>query len=136
MPNKSWISRSCQLAAGMASVSEFNSGWSPGSGTRTSTTYTPVVEYTYTVNGATLQGKRLSPGGTMSYDYNTAQGILSRYQPGQPVTVHYDPANPTQAVLETKAAGSLLLFILGGVFLAIGLGIGGVSTVMSLLALF
>ncbi len=105
-------------------------------GTTTRTTYAPVVEYTYTVNGTALQGKRLSPGGNMSYDYATAERILSRYQPGQPVSVHYDPADPTQAVLETKAAGGLLLFIVGGVFLVIGLGIGGASAVTSLLALF
>ncbi len=105
-------------------------------GTRTSTTYAPAVEYTYQVNGTAFQGKRLSTGGTMSYDYNTAQRIISRYQPGQPALIHYDPADPAQAVLETRAAGSLLLFILGGLFLVLGLGIGGVTTVMSVLALF
>lgn len=103
--------------------------------TETHVTYKPVVEYTYDANGTRFQGGRLSPGGDMSYDYNTAQRFLSKYQPGQPATVHYDPANPAQAVLETQAAGSMVLFVVGGIFLLIGILAGGVTTVIELLKL-
>ena len=89
--------------------------------TSTSTSYTPIVEYTYQVGGQTYQGSRVFPGASMSYDHGTAQGIVSRYQPGATVTVHYDPANPTQAVLETKSKGGNLFLILGTVFAVLGI---------------
>lgn len=104
--------------------------------TETHISYKPIVEYTYDVNGTRFQGGRLSAGGDMSYDYNTAQRVLSTYQPGQPAAVHYDPADPAQAVLETKAAGSMVLFVVGGIFLLIGILAGGVTTVIELLKLF
>jgi hypothetical protein len=87
----------------------------------TSTSYTPIVEYTYVIGGQTYQGSRVFPGASMSYDHGTAQGIVNRYQPGAAVTVHYDPGDPAQAVLETKAKGGNLFLILGGVFAALGL---------------
>jgi hypothetical protein len=88
--------------------------------TYTRTTYTPVVEYTYSVGSQALRGTRIFPGATMSYDLGTAQGIVNRYQAGQPATVHYDPAEPGNAVLETSARSGNLLMILGGIFTAIG----------------
>ena len=88
--------------------------------TYTRTTYTPVVEYTYSVGGRALSGTRIFPGSTLSYDLGTAQGIVNRYQAGQPATVHYDAADPTNAVLETSARSGNLLMILGAVFTAIG----------------
>jgi len=87
----------------------------------TSTSYNPVVEYTYQIGQQVYQGNRVFPGATMSYDLGTAQGIVNRYQPGMAVTVHYDPADPTQAVLETKSKGGNLFLILGAVFAIIGM---------------
>lgn len=89
--------------------------------TSTSTSYTPIVEYTYQVGGQTYQGSHIFPGASMSYDHGTAQGIINRYQPGVAVTVHYDPADPTQAVLETKSKGGNLFLILGSVFAVLGI---------------
>ena len=89
--------------------------------TYTRTTHMPVVEYTYELGGKTFRGSKIFPGANMSFDLGTAQGIINRYQAGQPTTVHYNPADPTQAVLETKAKGGNLLFILGAVFAVIGL---------------
>ena len=87
----------------------------------TSTSYTPIVEYTYEVGGKTYQGNKVFPGASMSYDHGTAQGIVNRYQPGAAVTVHYDPTDPTQAVLETKSKGGNLFLILGAVFAVLGM---------------
>jgi len=87
----------------------------------TSTSYTPMVEYNYEIDGRTYQGKRVFPGASMSYDHGTAQSIVNRYQPGATVSVHYDPVDPTQAVLETKSKGGNLFLILGSVFALLGM---------------
>lgn len=84
------------------------------------TTYAPVVEYAYEVGGKTYQGNRIFPGATMSYDLGTAQSIVNRYQPGSTAAVHYDPANPIEAVLEIKAKGGNLFMIIGAVFAILG----------------
>ena len=89
--------------------------------TYTRTSYTPNIEYTYTAGGQTYHGSRVFPGASMSYDHGTAQNIVNRYQPGAAVAVHYDPGDPTQAVLETKAKGGNLFLILGGVFAVLGI---------------
>jgi hypothetical protein len=39
-------------------------------------------------------------------------------------------------VLETKAAGSMVIFIVGGIVLLIGILAGGVTTVVEVLKLF
>jgi hypothetical protein len=86
----------------------------------THTSYAPVVEYTYDVGGKTYQGNHIFPGATMSYDLGTAQNIVNRYQPGSTAAVHYDPANPMDAVLEIKAKGGNMFMIIGGVFAVLG----------------
>ncbi len=88
--------------------------------TYTHTSYAPVVEYTYEVGGKTYLGNHISPGAAMSYDLGTAQNIVNRYQPASAATIHYDPANPMQAVLETQAKGGNLFVIVGGVFAVLG----------------
>lgn len=64
-------------------------------------TYAPVVEYTYEVNGNSYRSDKINSGWTVSYDLSTAQNKINQYQPGASVTVHYNPANPADAVLET-----------------------------------
>ena len=81
------------------------------------------------------QGNRIFPGETMSCDLGTAQGIVNRYQPGMAVNVHYDPANLTQAVLETQSKGGNLFFILGAVFAVLGLLGGCIGAVMAVVSL-
>ena len=102
--------------------------------TYTRTSHTPVVEYTYEIGGKAFQGNRIFPGSGLSYDLNTAQGILNRYQPGQTATVHYDPTDPTQVVLETNAKGGVVFFIIGGVFLFLGLAGCCISGVLAIAA--
>ena len=89
--------------------------------TSTSTSYTPMVEFSYEIDGRTYRGNRVFPGTSMSYDHGTAKSIVNRYQPGATVSVHYDPADPTQAVLETKSKGGNLFLILGSVFAVLGM---------------
>lgn len=86
----------------------------------TRTTHTPIVEYAYQYMGKSYQGSKIFPGANMSFDLGTAQGIVSRYPPGQQCTVHYNPADLTDVVLETKAKGGNLMVILGAIFAVIG----------------
>jgi hypothetical protein len=37
--------------------------------------------------------------------------------------VHYDPADPNNAVLETKAAGGVILLTIGFIFIGLGVAI-------------
>jgi hypothetical protein len=85
----------------------------------TSINYKPVVTYTYTIMGQTFTGEQLSFG-NMNYDRSTAAKKIAPYPQGSQVMVHYDPDNPLNAVLETKAAGSILFLIIGILFMLIG----------------
>lgn len=84
--------------------------------------YEPQVIYQYSALGKSYQGNHISIG-NISYDYGTASRIIAEYPQGSAVTVHYDPADPSSSVLETRAAGGILSFILGFVFLLIGLAV-------------
>ena len=89
--------------------------------TRHHTSHIPEVAYTYELQGKTYQGNKVFPGGRIGFDLGTAQGIINRYQPGQAATVHYNPADPAAAVLETKSKGGNIFMIIGAVFAVIGL---------------
>jgi len=88
-----------------------------------STTYEPVVKYTYTAAGQTYTGGRINYGPNQS-DSGTARKTISRYPLGSTVSVRYDPQNPAEAVLETNAAGSKLFMIIGIMFLVLGVCLG------------
>ena len=78
-------------------------------------TYYAEVTYDYRVNGVSYTGDKIAVG-EMSTSAANAQGILNRYPVGKKVTVHYAPAHPSEAVLETS--------IHGGTWLCLGLGAG------------
>jgi hypothetical protein len=60
----------------------------------------PAVTYSFSVGGVTYQGTRVSLG-NISGTY--AQEALARYPAGASVTVFYDPADPSDCVLERDA---------------------------------
>jgi hypothetical protein len=83
-------------------------------------TYSANISYNYQVAGIQYEGTRLAFGEmTTSPEY--AQGILKRYPVGKKVPVHYDPANPELAVLETGLHGGTgIAFAVGTVFVLAG----------------
>ena len=87
---------------------------------RTTVTYEPQVQYQYSLMGQTYQGDRLAFG-KVSYNYGLASKKLAPYAQGANVVVHYDPADPSKAVLETKAAGGVILIVIGAIFMVLGL---------------
>ncbi len=89
---------------------------------RTSYTYEPVVEYTYSLMGQGYSSKKIAFGAT-GFNQRKAQEILARYPQGATVTVHYNPQNPGEAVLETTAKGGVAFIIAAVAFIVIGLAI-------------
>jgi len=85
----------------------------------TTVSYIPVVNYSYTVEGSSYKGSKLTFGSS-TYDSTTAHNIVDQYSTGSSVGVHYDPKNPAKAVLEVKAVGTKMNLIVGIVFAALG----------------
>jgi cytoskeletal protein RodZ len=62
--------------------------------------YRPRVEYTYTVDGQTYTGTALGRDMVEVSSSQHAKTHAARYVPRAPVTVFYDPNDPSQALLE------------------------------------
>jgi hypothetical protein len=76
---------------------------------KTRTTYLPVVEFAYTVEGNRLHSRQVKLGLEVSGSESLAQGIVDRYPAGSPVEVHYDPQDPSNAALENPTATNWIL---------------------------
>lgn len=86
-------------------------------------TYTPKIEYNYTVNGVNYSGNRISFEIVSATDYTWAQNKVNLYYKGKNVTVYYNPENPSESVLEKGFSGyPLFPTVLCIVFIIIGLG--------------
>ncbi len=87
-----------------------------------STIYTAHVRYTYRVDGTAYASTRVRFGGEVTFDRRQqAQDFLAAYPEGGSVTVHYNPADPRDAVLETTVQAGLGLLLAGGGFALAGL---------------
>lgn len=74
-----------------------------------STNY-PVVQYSYQVGGQTYNGMKIAPGPEVG---GTGAGkVVSRYPAGAQVMVFYNPQNPSDAVLETKAPAQWVIWLI------------------------
>jgi len=100
-----------------------------------STSYQPRVVYTYQVAGVDYQASGLSFGAVRSGSRRSAEQALQAYPVGQPVTVHYNPQKPSEAVLNPQAGGSKAFLIAGIVLAVLGLMIGCVGIVFALVSL-
>jgi hypothetical protein len=79
------------------------------SGDSGSTNY-PVVQYSYQVSGQAYQGTKIAPGPEVG---GTGAGrVVERYPAGAQVMVFYNPQNPSDAVLETKAPAQWILWLI------------------------
>ncbi|MBK7395536.1 MAG: DUF3592 domain-containing protein [Myxococcales bacterium] len=88
-------------------------------GLRQSTTiYTPVVHFTYTVDGRQFEGTRLARS-VSSSERERAQARIAPYTVGAPVMVLCDPADPSTAYLEVhRSLGAIILLCFGCVLIA------------------
>lgn len=76
---------------------------------KTRTTYLPIVEFAYTVDGHRLHSRQVKLGLEVSGSESLAQGISDRYPVGAPVEVHYDPQDPSNAALENPTETNWIL---------------------------
>ena len=88
------------------------------------TTYSADVLYSYSVEGKTYKGYRISFPDPGSGSSSHAHNIVDRYPKGKEVLVHYRPDKPSKSVLEAGTnwisyllPGGGLVFLLGGVII-------------------
>jgi hypothetical protein len=66
-------------------------------------TWHPEIHYAYEVSGSTYQSTRYALISEPSFsNLEQAEKFRSRFNTGDPVQVHYDPANPSNAYLDDK----------------------------------
>lgn len=82
------------------------------------TRYVPVVAYEYDVEGTLYRAARLRFGDTSSLELDAAKHTTDRYPVGAGIEVHFNPARPAEAVVETGHDG-LNPSLIGGVALAV-----------------
>ena len=78
----------------------------------------PNIRYEYEVRGQHYESAQLDLTGRFGGTPGRVAQALVRYAPGQKVRVHYDPEDPSQAVLETSVDPSLYFRIAFGVAIA------------------
>lgn len=78
------------------------------------TKYFGRVSYRYTVDGTEYTSDLTDLGpGLKRADQNAAMADVSQYQPGMKVTVYYDPADPSIAIIENGIPSIHLTLIIG-----------------------
>lgn len=84
--------------------------------------YTPQVEYEYTVEGIEYRGKRLRYGQTTgSWGRKQAKRTIGRFTVGGPAPVWFNPRKPADSVLVRGTSwGNLAILFAGLVFVGAG----------------
>ncbi len=88
---------------------------------RQTTQINAQVKYEYQVMGQTYESDKLGFGNAGSGRKN-ANAKVAEYPVGSAVTVHYDPADPSKAVLETKAYGFVTSLLVAAFLIVVGVG--------------
>jgi hypothetical protein len=77
----------------------------------TGTSYYPVVQYQYMIDGRSYMGNRITFGNQVGYGWtNMAQKQVDLYPAGANVAVFYDPSDPGMAVLERTSGTSTKIY--------------------------
>ncbi len=74
----------------------------------------PVIEYSYHVEGFTYQGDRVNIVNVSTNIDSLAKIIVDRYRVGDRPKIYYDAAEPSRSVLEPGFHWGMLLYILIG----------------------
>ena len=102
------------VAAGYVSSARIEEGSTAGNRGQSHAIYTLHISYAYEVGGTRYRSDRLSFAQPHQHSTRSAaEDELLAYPVGGPVTVHYDPARPADAVLRIESIGSIIFFLLG-----------------------
>ena len=113
-------SQSWPTVQGVIITSNYSSSYSC-SNNKCNTYYAPYVFYTYTENGQSYRGNKVTPLDSSSTSFSYVSGLMAQYPVGMQVSVHYNPGDPSLAVLQPGATGdNIMLIIFGLVFAAVG----------------
>lgn len=100
-------------------VEEGTSSIGTGGDRSTSRSFTPKVEYRYTVEGRSYMSQHILLGGAArNSGQDGAEQIVARYPVGARVVAYYDPRTPGKAFLEYTVISPVLGFALAVVLLA------------------
>jgi hypothetical protein len=75
------------------------------SSSRKGTSYKAVIRYRYVVEDHPYESARLRFGQFSSSDRQGAYALVAQYRPGTRVTVHFNPRNPSEALLQPGLEG-------------------------------
>ena len=76
--------------------------------------YRLSVTYTYTIDGKSYTGDRITASDGYQKTLSSAKNILSKYPVGGEISVYYSPTNPGSSVLETGANKNTSMLLWGG----------------------
>ncbi|MDE1861151.1 MAG: DUF3592 domain-containing protein [Candidatus Micrarchaeota archaeon] len=84
--------------------------------------YSPLITYSYNVNGKVLDGTNVTFFNNYDnvFGFNYAYQIVSEYPVGSNVTVHYNPSNPSEVVLQAGFSFIGLFIPIIGIVLFLG----------------
>ena len=83
-------------------------------------TYKADVAYRYKVNGANYSSSKVAFL-DLAASSGRAQNIVQRYPDKSKVEVYYNPADPSEAILEPGSVGGInFLYLIGGIFATAG----------------
>lgn len=108
-------SKSWPIAMGRVVMSQVESRRSRSGQSGYSTNFYPQIVYEYDIGGQRFQSNQINRGVSIGYGMvSMAQRKTLQYPPGSHVQVFYNPANPSESVLETGASGgSKILMVIG-----------------------
>ncbi|MDP2653307.1 MAG: DUF3592 domain-containing protein [Candidatus Omnitrophota bacterium] len=87
------------------------------------TTYSADVTYRYVLEGTTYVSSKVRYGSLNTSNPADAQRVLNRYPVGTKVSVHFNPDDPYESVLEPGMHGGVWFFpVFGSVFALVGAG--------------
>jgi len=83
--------------------------------------YYPSITYRWEVDGRSFTGSRYRLGTTHEKFEEREQAVVAaaRYRNGAPISVFYDPEDPSQAVLDRSASGAVWVPLPFGLLLAV-----------------
>jgi len=86
-----------------------------------SDSYEPVVKYGFGIGGRPYIGQRIRFDSKTYPSPAAARASVAGFQPGLPVTVYYNPANPSDCVLERKNSSGYVFLVLGALMVLLAL---------------